>query len=237
MRMVRSSPNREPRAWAFDPLQHAGTKLKGRIRRVTVDDGLQSCLFERLTLRVFRFRDAVAVENEHFARSDVRLHRAEHRFLEHAERHAGCGQPFETAVHASDERWVLAGVDVGERSGRRVVDAIEQRDEARSGSVPADLDVQPLDEGGGLHPLLNERAQAGEQQGHEQRGRTALAGDVAERHDDSAVGEWQDIVEISADGVGGSSHAADFDIADGECPSREQGQLDLARHFQLSLQR
>ena len=49
--------------------------------------------------------------------------------------------------------------------------------------------------------------------------------------------KWQDIEEISADRVGGSSDAADFDIADGECPSREQGQLDLARHFQLSLQR
>ena len=56
---------------------------------------------------------------------------------------------------------------------------------------------------GRLELLVDERAQHREQQRHQQRRRAALAGDVAERDDQPAVVERQDVVEVAADGVRG----------------------------------
>ena len=85
--------------------------------------------------------------------------------------------------------------------------------------------------------LVDERAQHRQQQRHQERRRTALAGDVAERDDDAAVGQRQHVVEIATDRVGRPRHAADLDVADGVGAARQHRELDLARDFQLALER
>ena len=76
-----------------------------------------------------------------------------------------------------------------------------------------------------------------QEQGHQQRRRAALARHVADGDDDPAVGQRQDVVEVSADRIGGPRRAADLDVARGVRAVRQHRQLDLARHLELALQR
>ena len=102
-------------------------------------------------------------------------------------------------------------------------------------AVAHDLHVQPLDEPRRLEAFVDERAQHGEQQRHQQRRGAAFAGDVAERQHEPAVGQRQDVVEVAADGVRRARHAAHDGVARGRasrpaaspagCRARSRGRL------------
>ena len=86
------------------------------------------------------------------------------------------------------------------------------------GACLHDLRVEPRREVGGLEPLVDERAHHRQQQRHQQRGRAALAGDVAERQQHAAVGERQDVVEVAADRVGRPGHPERLDARRAKLP-------------------
>ncbi len=85
--------------------------------------------------------------------------------------------------------------------------------------------------------LVDEGAQDGEEQRHEQRRGAGLAGHVAERHEHRAVGLRQDVVEVAAHGVGGLGQAEGLDAGPRPGAVGQHRLLDLARHFEVALER
>ena len=100
-----------------------------------------------------------------------------------------------------------------------------------------DLRVEPRHQLGVLEPFVDERAHHGEQQRHQQRGRAALAGDVAKRQQHASVGERKDVVEVAAHGVGRPGHPECFDAQRTELCSRQHRLLNLPRDLEIILQR
>ena len=131
----------------------------------------------------------------------------------------------------------MAGTDVRQAAGHRIVDAEPQGDKPVAGSMPADLQVQTSDQVGGLEPLVHERAQDGQEQGHQQSRRTALAGDVSHRHHHASIVERQDVVDVAADGVRRAAEAERFDAGRFVEPFRQHRLLDVARDFEVVLER
>ena len=103
--------------------------------------------------------------------------------------------------------------------------------------MTADLQVQPPHERGKRHVFVHQRAQDGEQQGHQQRGGTRLAGDVTEGDDHRAVRLRQDVVEVAADGVGWLGEAERLDVVAGPRAFRQHRALNLARDLEVTLER
>ena len=103
--------------------------------------------------------------------------------------------------------------------------------------MAAHLDVQPLCQLGRQQLLVDEHAQHRHDQRHQQRGRTAFPGDVAQREDDATVGTQQHVVEIATNGVRRPCDAEGFDSRGGVDLARQHGLLNLARHFEVFLQR
>ena len=191
---------------------------------------------ERHAGDVLGFGDAVAVGDEHVARVQHLLAGRVGRALEQAERDAGGVQLLDAAVGAADARRVLPGVHplhapVGLEHGE------EDRDEPRARRVAQQLHVEALEQRARRQPLVDERAQHGEEQGHQQRRRTALAGDVAERDDHASVGERDHVEEVAADRVGRPRVAVHLDARRAERALRQHRALDVARDVQVVLER
>ena len=111
------------------------------------------------------------------------------RVLEHAERDAAVGRAARAPPSAAPDSggmWPALTYVSSPVSG--LIDAEEQRDEPRArarGGRPARSGASTRSRR--LEPLVDERAQHGEQQRHQQRRRAAFAGDVAERDHQPAV--------------------------------------------------
>ena len=69
--------------------------------------------------------------------------------------------------------------------------------------------------------------------GHEEGGGHAVAGDVADCHDQTAVGEFEPIVKITADMAGGAVDGGDIDSADFGELIGEPGELNFSGLAQL----
>ena len=204
---------------------------------VALDDAREARFLEGLALVVLGLRDAVAVQNEGVARSDGRFERFVLRELEHAERDAAAREPLERAVGAPQERRHVPGVDVDHPARSRVARGEEQRDEPGRGRVPSHLDVQAVGQCGRLEPLVDQRAEHRQQQRHQQRRRAALSRHVPERDDDAAVRQWEDVVEIAADGVGGTGQAKRLEGRRVVLRLRQHRVLDLAGDLEVVLER
>ncbi len=100
-----------------------------------------------------------------------------------------------------------------------------------------DLRVETFDERRALQSLVNQRAHHRQQQGHQQRRRTPLAGDVAQRQQHAAIGQREDVVEIAAHGVGRTGHPERLESLSLIRRPRQHRLLNLARDFQVVLQR
>ena len=138
----------------------------------------------------------------------------------------------------TEQRRILAGVDVRQLAGRGIEHGDEERDESRCGGACLhDLRVEPRHEVGALEAFVHERAHHREQQRHQQRGGAALAGDVAERQQHASVGQRKDVVEIAADRVGGPRHPERFDARRLERRARQHRLLDLAGDLEIVLER
>ena len=131
----------------------------------------------------------------------------------------------------------MAGVHVRQLAGGHVEHRVEQRDEAVARRLPAHLDVQPRHQRGRLEPLVDERAHHREQQRHQQRRGTAFAGDVADGRDETAVAERQDLVEVAAHRVGRPAQSGDVGAGRAEPAGRQHRLLNLARDFEIVLER
>ena len=122
-------------------------------------------------------------------------------------------------------------------AGGRVDRDEQQRDEARRGRVAQDLDVEALEERRRVEAEIEQRALHGEQQGHQQRRRAALAGHVAQRDDDAGVGQREDVVEVAADRVGRARRAEGLEAAARVEAARQHRLLDVAGDLEVVLER
>jgi hypothetical protein len=113
----------------LDSFQHPGANRGRLLVGMALDHELEARLFEWLALGVLRLGDAVAVQHEHLPRLQGRIHRAEDRMLEHAERDAGPAQPLVSAVEPSDQGRILSRVHIRQRAGPGRIHRIEQGDE------------------------------------------------------------------------------------------------------------
>ena len=103
--------------------------------------------------------------------------------------------------------------------------------------MPADLHVQTGHQLRRIERFVDQRPQHREQQRHQQRSRTPLPRDVAQRDYHAAVGKRQHVVEVTADGIGRPRHSADFDVGGPIGARRQHRELNLARNFELAFQR
>ena len=103
--------------------------------------------------------------------------------------------------------------------------------------MPPDLHVQPRHQIGAFEAFVDERSHHREEQGHEQRRRAALAGDIAKGEQHAAVRQGNDVVEIAAHGVRGPRHAERLDAGRFEPGARQHRLLDLAGDLQVVLER
>ena len=114
------------------------------------------------------------------------------RAIEHSQRDATFSQAFARSIAAQHQRLRVAGIHVRDVARQRLIDGVEQRDEARAGCVAAHLRVQARHEVRGLELLVHQRSEHCQQQCHQQRGRAALADHIAHRHDQpSIVDHWK----------------------------------------------
>ena len=204
------------------------------------DDTFETRLVERPARRVFSFGDAVAEEHQEISGLDDDAPRVVGGVFEHAEGDAAAGRArdaLEPAVAPAQERRQVSRVDVLETAVTGIVEAVEQRDEAGWRTMPRDLDVETGDEPRRLEALVDERAEHREEQRHQERRGTAFAGDVAERDHEPAVGQREDVIEIAADGVGRTRHAAHNRVTRGPDAARQHGELDVARDFEVAFER
>ena len=138
-----------------------------------------------------------------------------------------------SAISPQQEGGHVAGVDVVEAKSRRIVHRDKQRDEPVARRVTGHLYVQPRGKVGDIARWLvrgfDQRPKHRQQQRHEQRRRAAFAGDIAECHDQPAIGQSDDIEEVTTDGVGGAAEANGFDGGRAVQAVRQHGQLDVAR--------
>ena len=200
-------------------------------------EGDEAVLVEGHAGRALSLGDAVAVEHEQVAAFEARALSGVPRAVEHPEGDAALAEAFEFAVAPADEPRQMSRVDRHEIA-RRGVDVHElQRDEARRGCVARDLDVEAVDERFGVEAFVEQRAQHGEQDRHQQGRRAALARDIAQRDDDPAVGPGENVVEIAADGIGRARDAEGVETAAGIKAARQHGLLDVSGYLEIVLER
>ena len=90
---------------------------------------------------------------------------------------------------------------------------------------------------GGSSHGLDERPQHRDEQGHQQRRRAALAGDVAERHHEAAVRQRDDVEEVAANRIRGTADPHRLDGLGAMQAVRQHGQLNVPRDLEIVLER
>ncbi len=109
------------------------------------------------------------------------------------------------------------------------------------GAWRPDLHVQPRHQRRCVARLLfhglHERSEHGQEQCHQERGRAALARDVAERHHETAVSQVDHVEEVAAHRVRRPAEADGFRRRSPVQSVRQHGHLDLAGDLQVVLER
>ena len=172
---------------------------------------------EHLAVGVVRLDDAVGVQEQGVAGLEHGLLLLVGHAGHEAERHAA-GAQLVRAVGGLDVGQVVAGVGEAEVAGLGVEHAVQAGDEHLLRHVRAEVLVDALEHLPGVDQPLGRGAQHAAGGGHDERGRHALVGDVADDEADPALGQRDDVVEVAADLARGP-------VVGRHLPARELGEL------------
>jgi hypothetical protein len=142
------------------------------------------------------------------------------------------------AIGAQQQRVFVAGVDHLDDAGRHVDDAAQHRHLDERVPIVGQFVVERADD-------RIERRTAAPQQAvrqrlgnrHEQRGGWTLAGDIANKEHDAAVGQRKGVVQVAADGLRRFQQRIEIEPGMQRPQHRRIGQhgaLDLARRLHLA---
>ena len=100
-----------------------------------------------------------------------------------------------------------------------------------------DQPVQLLDKDGGREVFGREGPEHREEERHEKSGGAPFSGDITQYDEELPVGERENVVQVTPDGIGWPRLARRLDAGGPICHLGQHRELNISRHLQVVLER
>ena len=208
--------------------EHEGIHEVAGLGEAPGEEGGDAGAAELVALGVEAFDEAIGEEGDPLAFIEGGLEGLDAKLRDDAEgRGAGHGELMDGALGIGAEWGAVAGVHQLQAALVHGGAAEESGDEHSPHSMAAEHGIPPRESGAWVDSGLDEKPEHGERLRHEEGGRDAFAGDIADDEVDLVRPSFDDVVEIAAHIQGRAVGRGDVKIRPGRERLRKEADLDF----------